>query len=139
MPLSSIWHVILIWHVIFMKLLALPALILMACLSALPAAALELVMIDRAGCGYCIAWKRDIGPAYPNTEMGQYAPLRTVDIGAIKAAGIETAGRVLFTPTFLLIEDGKELGRIEGNPGEDFFWHMLHQLLSRTTDYRGAS
>lgn len=122
-----------------MRILAVPLFCLALWLQALSASALELVMVDRVGCGYCIAWKRDIGPAYPNTEMGQFAPLRTVDIGALKSSGIDLQGRVLFTPTFLLVEDDKELGRIEGNPGEEFFWHMLHQLLLQTTGYSGAS
>lgn len=109
------------------------------CLLALPALAVELVMVERQGCAYCVAWKRDIGPAYPNTEMGQFAPLRIVDIGALRSAGLETGGRVMFTPTFLLVRDGKEIGRIEGHPGEDFFWFHLHRLLVETAGYTGGS
>ena len=34
-------------------------------------------------------------------------------------------------PTFVLVEDGRELGRIEGYPGEDFFWGLLGKLLEK--------
>ncbi|SDO45887.1 hypothetical protein SAMN05216196_105369 [Lutimaribacter pacificus] len=110
---------------------------LAAGLAAVPALAAELIMVERDGCQYCIAWKKDIGPAYPNTEMGRYAPLRMVDISDAPPEGVEFASRVIFTPTFVLVEDGRELGRIEGHPGEDFFWGLLHRLLTGKTGYDG--
>ncbi len=36
---------------------------------------------------------------------------------------------MLFTPTFVLFDDGREIGRIEGYPGEDFFWGLLQNLV----------
>ena len=36
---------------------------------------------------------------------------------------------VIFTPTFVLVDQGRELARIEGYPGEDFFWGPLNQLM----------
>lgn len=106
---------------------------------ALPAAAAELVMIDREGCGYCIAWKKQIGPAYPNTDLGQFAPLRIVNIREGTPEGMTFARPVLFTPTFILVDEGQELGRIEGYPGEDFFWGLLEKMLKETTDFVGSS
>jgi len=114
-----------------------PAIMMLAL--ALPAAAAELVMIDREGCGYCIAWKKEIGPAYPNTDLGQFAPLRVVNIREGAPEGVTFTRPVLFTPTFILIEDGTELARIEGYPGEDFFWGLLEKMLEETTDFVGSS
>jgi hypothetical protein len=37
----------------------------------------------------------------------------------------------VFTPTFVLVEDGTEAGRIEGYPGEDFFWPLLAKLIAQ--------
>ncbi len=112
--------------------------ILTALFLAGPAAALELIMVERQGCHYCIAWKEDIGPAYPNTEMGQFAPLRMIDISDAPPDDVEFASRVVFTPTFILVEDGQEIGRIEGHPGEDFFWGLLHKLLTEKAGYTGS-
>ena len=39
--------------------------------------------------------------------------------------------RVSFTPTFILVQDGVEVGRIEGYPGEDFFWGLLGKMFDR--------
>ena len=110
---------------------------LAASLAAAPALAVELIMVERPGCQYCIDWKEKVGPAYPNTAMGQYAPLRMIDISQTPPEDVELASRVVFTPTFILVDDGQELGRIEGHPGEDFFWGLLHRLLTDKTGYNG--
>ena len=36
-----------------------------------------------------------------------------------------------FTPTFVLVRDGQEIDRIEGYPGQDFFWSLLAMMLQR--------
>lgn len=37
----------------------------------------------------------------------------------------------MYTPTFILLEDGQEVGRIEGYPGEGFFWGLLGKMLEK--------
>lgn len=105
-------------------------------LSALPAWAVELVMVEQAGCIYCARWDEEIAPAYPKTAEGKFAPLRRVDLHAIPPE-LKTARRVLFTPTFLLVDNNKELARMEGYPGDEFFWPLLDDLLSTHADYKG--
>ncbi|MBL3206218.1 thioredoxin family protein, partial [Klebsiella pneumoniae] len=36
-----------------------------------------------------------------------------------------------YTPTFILVDGGREIGRIEGYPGADFFWGLLERLAQR--------
>lgn len=110
-----------------------------ASLMAPMAEAADLIMIDRAGCAYCIAWKEQIGPAYPNTDLGRFAPLQIVDIAAGAPDGVTFDRPVVFTPTFILIEEGTEIGRIEGYPGEEFFWFILENLLKDKTDFASQS
>lgn len=113
------------------------AAIITATVLSMPAWAAELVMVEETGCFWCKRWEAEIGVAYPKTAEGKFAPLRKVELGAIPK-DIEIARRVNFTPTFLLVEDGKELARIEGHPGEDFFWPLLEQMLLENTDYQKA-
>ena len=40
----------------------------------------ELLMYRRAGCPWCAAWDREIGPVYPKTEIGRRLPVRFVDL-----------------------------------------------------------
>ncbi|MDK3074399.1 hypothetical protein QO034_14960 [Sedimentitalea sp. JM2-8] len=99
------------------------------------AQATELVMVEQTGCEWCARWNQEIAPAYPNSSEGKFAPLRRVDLRAMPD-DLVTARRVTFTPTFLIVENGKEITRLEGYPGEDFFWPVLNKLLAENTVYR---
>jgi len=94
--------------------------------------AAELVMFERPGCPWCKRWHTEIGPAYPLTTEGKAAPLRRHHIRDQALAGITLSRPVTVTPTFVLAEGGREVGRIVGYPGEDFFYEMLDGLLKDT-------
>jgi hypothetical protein len=98
-------------------------------LAASAASAAELIFVERAGCPYCIKWEREIAPSYALTKEGKLAKLRKVDLGAGQPT--QAARPVRFTPTFLVINDGKEVGRITGYSDEAMFWGMLSQILAR--------
>lgn len=106
---------------------------------AFSAQAAELVMVERKGCHYCIQWKDDLGPIYPKTAEGRYAPLRMVDLADGLPDDITFARKVVYTPTFVLIENNTEIGRIEGYPSEDFFWGLLQMMLKAKTDFSNAA
>jgi hypothetical protein len=93
------------------------------------ATALELVMYRRAGCPWCAKWDREIGPIYAKTDIGRRAPLHVVDLDRERGPDIGLKRPVRYTPTFVLVDGGREIGRIEGYPGEDFFWGLLERLL----------
>ena len=103
-------------------------------LTALPAWAAELVMVEQAGCEWCARWDEEIAPIYPKTAEGKHAPLRRVDLRNLPY-DLQLSRRVMFTPTFLVVEDGKEQARLEGYPGEDFFWPLLADLLTAHTGF----
>jgi len=98
-------------------------------LSAAGVSAAELVMYRTAGCPWCAKWDAEIAPIYPSTEAGRRAPLRKVDHDREKVPEIALVRPVRYSPTFVLVEDGREIGRIEGYPGEDFFWGLLENLV----------
>ena len=90
--------------------------------------AAELLMYRRAGCPWCQAWDEAIGPAYPKSDLGRLLPLRAVDLDREPLPAVALARPVRFTPTFVVVDEGREVGRIEGYPGEDFFWGLLDKL-----------
>lgn len=102
-----------------------------ALLFALPLRAAELLMFEEHRCPWCAQWNEDVGVVYHKTDEGRRAPLRRVDIHSRFPEGITLASRPRYSPTFVLIDDGQEVGRIEGYPGEDFFWGLLGKLLSK--------
>ncbi|MGI3169255.1 hypothetical protein ACRARG_08895 [Pseudooceanicola sp. C21-150M6] len=100
-------------------------------LVALPISAVAetyLLMAEEEGCIYCARWNAEVGDAYHKTEEGAAAPLHRVDVKA-DVSDLQLARPLHFTPTFVLIRDGVELSRIEGYPGEDFFWGLLDRML----------
>jgi len=100
--------------------------------SALPARSeLALYMIEQRGCAYCKLWDQQVSEAYANSEEGQRAPLRRLDLRAPVPENTRFVSRPIFTPTFILVQDGQEIGRIEGYLADHFFWEHLTQLLER--------
>ncbi len=96
-----------------------------------PAMAAELVMFEQAGCAWCLRWNREIGPAYPNTPEAKIAPLRRVDIHEPLPADLAGIRVERFTPTFVLVDNGKEIGRMRGYTGDQFFWFLLGEMLEK--------
>jgi hypothetical protein len=95
------------------------------------AAAAELLMFEDPGCSWCRRWLAEVGPGYANTEEGRLAPLRRIDIRDQARARVVLERRVTVTPTFVLVEGGREVGRLVGYPGSEFFYGMLGELLAR--------
>jgi thioredoxin-related protein len=93
------------------------------------ARAAELILVERAGCPVCVRWNREIAPIYPKTLEGVRAPLHRVDIAEADRLGL--AEPVRFTPTFVIVDDGQEVGRITGYSNDDMFWGLLGRLVER--------
>lgn len=92
-----------------------------------------LLMAEEEGCYWCDRWTSEIGTIYSKTTEGQSAPLTRYDLHAGSPPDITLTMPVNFTPTFMLIQDGVEVGRIEGYPGNNFFWGLLNQLIQQAT------
>lgn len=88
-------------------------------------------MAEEDGCVWCERWHEEIAPIYPKTAEGRAAPLVRYDLHGAAPSDIEFEHRVHFTPTFILVRDNQEIDRIEGYPGEDFFWGLLGMMLER--------
>lgn len=95
------------------------------------ARAAELLMYEQAGCVWCKRFDAEIAPAWPKTEQGKRAPIRRVDIHAPVPEDLADITIERFTPTFVLVEDGKEIARLRGYPGDEFFWHLADEMLSK--------
>ncbi|MDM7931444.1 thioredoxin family protein [Tabrizicola sp.] len=108
-------------------LLSLPFLTLSA--GGVPAQDLQLLMFEQPGCIYCARWNEEVAPEYPLTVEGMAAPLRRLQLRDPLPEGLVVVSHPVFTPTFVLVEDGVETDRIEGYPGEDFFWPLLAGMI----------
>lgn len=106
-------------------------LLLLLLASGHPAAAAELVMFEREGCPYCARWNREVAPIYPRTTEGKRAPLRRVDLAGPRPSDLAAIANIVYTPTFVLLEDGREVGRIVGYGGDEIFWSLLSELFAK--------
>jgi hypothetical protein len=95
------------------------------------AGAAEFVMFEQAGCGWCETFDREIAPIYPKTAEGRRAPLRRVDIDRPVPADLSFVQVERLAPVFVLVNNGEEIGRIRGYPGEDHFWGLLSVLIKK--------
>ncbi len=95
------------------------------------APAAELVMFEQWGCEWCEVWDEEVGTAYPLTKEGRLAPLRRVDIDEDRPTDLAEVRGVRYTPTFVVMDRGREVGRILGYPGEDMFYGLLGEILKK--------
>jgi thioredoxin-related protein len=93
--------------------------------------AASLIMVEQKFCVYCETWNADIGVIYNKTAEGKRAPLRRIDIHEPLPDDLNYLTGLIFTPTFVLVNDGKEVGRIQGYASESFFWGLLQKLLEK--------
>jgi hypothetical protein len=95
------------------------------------ARAAELLMFEHPGCPWCARWHAEVGVAYPRTAEGKRAPLRRLDLSQAAGSGARLTAPVAVSPTFVLVDQGREIGRIVGYPGADFFWGLFSELVRR--------
>ena len=96
-----------------------------------PVLAAEMIMYEQPGCVWCKRFNEEVAPAWPKTEQGQRAPLRRVNIHETIPADLAHIPVERFTPTFVLVEDGQEIGRLRGYPGDQFFWALVDEMLAK--------
>ena len=99
-------------------------------LAAEQARSLELVFITSEYCPFCKAWERDVGQIYDSTPYALKARLRRVDLGDVDSALPAGAVKVFGTPTFLIVENNTEIGRIEGYQSSEMFFWALSEYIS---------
>ena len=96
-------------------------------------------MFERAGCVWCARFNAEVAPIYAKTDEGQAAPLRRVDRDRPLPLDLAGVAPGAFTPTFVVVDQGKEIGRIRGYPGDAFFFGLLDRILLNTGSPSGRS
>lgn len=99
----------------------------------------QLIMFHSPLCAWCEAWELDVGSIYSKTAEGRAAPLRRRDIDERRPAELYILEPVVYTPTFVLVDDRREVGRIVGYPDESHFWGLLGLLLEELHPRRATA
>jgi thioredoxin-related protein len=91
---------------------------------------LQLVVMEADGCIYCGLFRRDVLPSYEASDSGKDMPARFVDVNDIDKTGIDLQSPIDILPTFVVVKDNHEIGRIPGYMGPEDFFHAINYLLS---------
>jgi hypothetical protein len=103
------------------------------------ARAAELIMFERTGCPYCAAFDREVAPIYPLTEEGKTIPIRRLDVTKPVPPDLNFIRVERLAPVFVLVDSGREIGRIRGYAGENHFWGLFGVLVERLRRQGAAS
>jgi len=102
------------------------------------AGATELLMFDSPSCDWCEAWEEEVGVIYDKTDEGKLAPVRRLSIHDDMPPDLNHLKGIRYTPTFVLMAENKEVGRISGYPGEEHFWFLLNKLIGKLENKTSA-
>ncbi len=97
--------------------------------AALPQGRLELLVVEIENCIYCGIFRRDVAVTYKASERGRSVPMRFIDLNAPDVNRLSLNGPIDSVPTVLVVEDGREVGRIAGYVGPEIFFHSLNRIL----------
>ena len=86
-------------------------------------------MFESETCPFCDKWNEDLGGVYPITREGKRAPLRRIDNDIPWPDDVIGVRPVRYTPTFVLVHEDTEIGRVTGYNSEDFFWGLLGEII----------
>lgn len=92
-----------------------------------PAVALELLVVERANCSWCRLWNEEIAPVYPKSKEGGVAPIVRADVRELP--DVVFSGPIEYTPTFVVIDNNREVDRIVGYSSQQTFWESLDVIL----------
>jgi thioredoxin-like negative regulator of GroEL len=93
----------------------------------------ELLYFFSPSCGYCKAFDEEVAGIYPKTEAGRKAPLKRVEVDpdSFKPLEPDVAFDPGTVPVFVLVEDGREIARLNGYSGDELFWMSMQRMLDQ--------
>ncbi|MBF0246523.1 MAG: thioredoxin family protein [Alphaproteobacteria bacterium] len=97
----------------------------------MPSHAAELVFFHASYCGVCERWEEEVAPIYPKTPESRTLPLRRHNVNDSRPSDLAFVRSIVYTPTFVAVENGKEIGRIVGYINDDFFWSQMQGLVEK--------
>lgn len=87
-------------------------------------------MYTMDSCPFCRRFEREVAPVYARTREGAALRFGGWSSRAGSVSGPELKEPVIATPTFVLMSDGREAGRITGYLNDDMFWGLLGRLVA---------
>jgi thioredoxin-related protein len=87
----------------------------------------ELLMITSDSCPFCMAWERDVGQIYNKSTYAKNLPLIRIQFGSSLPENMQLLAEVRGTPTFIILENQKEIDRIVGYSDAEMYWWQISE------------
>ncbi len=97
--------------------------------AAIPEGRKELLVVEIDNCIYCGLFRREVALVYKSSVRARAVPMRFVNINAPDVDRLILEFPIDSVPTVLVVENGREVGRIAGYVGPEIFFHSLQLLL----------
>jgi thioredoxin-related protein len=96
----------------------------------------ELLYFFDKNCGACQKFDREVGYHYDKTREGNIAPITKVEYHVWREQNPQPYAevlqkRVIGTPTFVMVHEGKEIDRLTGYSNDELFWLAMQHMLYR--------
>jgi hypothetical protein len=93
--------------------------------------AATLIVIDQADCLASVRFRREIVPQYSGKNIDSVASMKRVTVHRRWPKELSGIKPPRYTPYFILVEDGAEVGRFGGYSRPAAFWRKLDRLLAK--------
>lgn len=93
-------------------------------------ATMEIVVMEAPGCIYCTLFRRDVLPSYAASQQAKDVPIRFVDVNEEAADALGLDSPIDIVPTFVVLRNNHEVGRIPGYVGPENFFHSINHLIA---------
>ena len=103
----------------------------------------ELLYFFDKHCGACQKFDKEVGYHYDKTSEGKLAPIKKVEYRVWreqeqKPYADVLSKRVVGTPTFIMVHNGKEIDRLTGYSNDELFWFAMQHMLNRVEHISNA-
>ena len=94
----------------------------------------EVVVFEIGGCKYCTVFRDNLGARYQASTTNAVAPMRYVDVGRLDPTDFQLRSEITTVPTIVLLQDGKEIDRVEGYPLSEALFGMVKSRVTPAGD-----
>tara|TARA_Y100000589_G_C26910947_1_gene530287 strand:+ start:191 stop:457 length:267 start_codon:yes stop_codon:yes gene_type:complete len=88
-------------------------------------------MLTDKKCIYCIVWEKQVGKVYNKTEISKKLPLQRFYVDQIDLKMKSRIFNTNITPTFVILKNKIEIGRISGYSNPEMFWWQIDEIIEK--------
>lgn len=95
----------------------------------LPATSDQLIVFEDDGCIYCRLFRRDVLPRYQTSRRAKSLPIHFVSVRQSEGLRRRLNAPLSVVPTFVVMRNGREIGRIDGYTGPGPFFRLIRRIV----------